>query len=106
MTFFARKTPTSPAGLTKYDYLPPAGAALNAWRNEGAHPVWHRKRKAETREHAPELARILDAPLGSATDAQLAVTWTHLHRKRKTRIRKSMPLLARALDRLGLGDTK
>jgi hypothetical protein len=53
-------TPTTPAGLRRYDQLDPAAAVLAAWTQPGANPGWHADAQHAVRRSMPLLARALD----------------------------------------------
>lgn len=55
-----RKTPVTHAGLRKYDDLPAALAAVQAWTVAGNEPGWDSRCKREARAALPVLARALD----------------------------------------------
>jgi len=53
-------TPTTPAGLQKYDHQDAVQAAINAWMNPGPYGEWHEMMKVNVRQGMPLLARALD----------------------------------------------
>lgn len=54
------KTPTTEAGLRKYDALSPKDAAVRAWVTPGVRPEWDAQAKRIVRDVCPLLARALD----------------------------------------------
>lgn len=53
-------TPTSGAGRTVLDHLPPEVALVRAWTEPGSNPRWHRMCVQVVRDCMPVLARALD----------------------------------------------
>ena len=53
-------TPTTYAGLRKFDHLPPEQAAQEAWTSLGSNPAWGLASKQQVRDSMPLLARALD----------------------------------------------
>ena len=59
-----KKTPTTAAGLGKYDKLSPTDAAVKAWITTGGNPGWHFACQKQVRDAMPLLARALDRAAG------------------------------------------
>jgi hypothetical protein len=53
-------TPTTPDGPHRYDHLPAAEAARQAWAEPGRHSGWHEQMRDRVRAAMPLLARALD----------------------------------------------
>lgn len=64
------KTPVTPAGLARYDDLPPAQALQCAWRNPGRKPEYHLKAQRYVRTIRPILAYFPTRARGTATKGQ------------------------------------
>lgn len=54
------KTPTTPAGLRRFDDVDPAQAVVRAWTDPGRFPGWHARAQRVVRSAMPVLARALD----------------------------------------------
>lgn len=54
------ETPVTLEGLTQFDGLDPAAAAVKAWTEPGPNPGWHRVMKDRVSQEMPLLARALD----------------------------------------------
>lgn len=53
-------TPTTAAGLRKFDRWPAIEAVAHAWNDAGSNPAHHHRMRAEVARSMPLLARALD----------------------------------------------
>ncbi len=54
------KTPTTDAGLRRFDNVDPVDAVVRAWTTPGRMPAWHARAQRVVRSAMPVLARALD----------------------------------------------